>query len=257
MIKDGSHILLARIWGNIKRLFDKKEMEIEETINKWLVSLDDNLRNVNNKDDQVYNYCLLVNFMIRDYSTSILQLSKQNKELPAKVMLRTLAELAIKFCWCMKDAHKNIEKFYSKAECWAKNSLSEQQKFLKRSIECFNDVRICSNLKENKKYIKEFDTKGVKNLPDNAELCRQLFKEESSMIYMILFGQLHEVVHSNLFLLQRLKISDDKIFDSESDDSTVLSLMCLACIYLVIKYIYEFYGVEFSSIESDYSRLKN
>lgn len=233
-------------------------MEIEETINKWLASLDDNLRNVNNKDDQVYNYCVVVKFMIRDYSTLILQLSKQNEELPAKVILRTLAELAIKFCWCMKDAHKNIIEFYSKAECWAKNSLLEERKFLKRSLDCFDDVKICSNLKKNEEAIKEFDAKGVKNLPDAAELCRRLFKEnEASQNYLILFGQLHEVVHSNISLLGRLRVSDNKIFDSESDNGTALNLMCMACIYLVIKYIYEFYRVDFSSIESDYSRLKN
>lgn len=234
------------------------KMEIEETINKWLASLDDNLRNISNKDDQIYNYCVLIKFMIRDYSTSILQLSKQNKDLPAKVILRTLAELTVKFCWCMKDANKNIIEFYSKAERWGKNSLLGQQKFLKRSIECFDDVKICTNLKENEKAIKEFDTKGVKNLPDVAELCRSLFKgNEASQNYLILFGQLHEVVHSNLFLLERLRVSDNKLFESESDDGTVLNLMCMACIYLVMKYIYEFYGVDFSSIESDYSRLKN
>lgn len=233
-------------------------MEIEETINKWLVSLDDNLRNVNNKDDQVYNYCVLVKFMIRDYSTSILQLSKQNEELPAKVILRTLAELTIKFCWCMKNAHNNIIEFYSKLECWTKNSLLEQQKFFNRGLKCFDEEKICNNLKMNEEAIEVLDTKGVKNLPDNAELCRQLFKEnEASQIYLILFGQLHKIVHSNLFLLKRLKVSDDKIFDSESDGGTELSLMCMACIYLVIKYIYEFYGVDFSSVESDYSRLKD
>ncbi len=119
------------IWNKIKRFFGKKEVEIEKTINKWLASLDNNLRNVNSKDEQVYNCCVLVKFMIRDYSTSILQLSKQNEELPAKVILRTLAELAIKFCWCIKDAHKDIKEFYSKAERWAKNSSLERQNFLK------------------------------------------------------------------------------------------------------------------------------
>lgn len=246
------------IWDKIKRFFGKREMEIEITINKWLASLDNNLRNVNNKDDQVYNYCVIVKFMIRDYSTSILQLSKQNEELPAKVILRTLAELAIKFCWCIKDAHKDIKEFYSKAERWAKNSLLERQRFLKRSLECFDDVKICDNLKENEESIKILDTKGVKNLPDAAELCRRLFGEnEASQNYLVLFGQLHEVVHSDLFLLGRLRVSDNKIFDSDSHDVTVLNLMCMACIYLVLKYIYEFYGMDFSSIESDYSRLKN
>ena len=158
----------------------------------------------------------------------------------------------------MKDAHKNIKEFYSRTERWTKNSLLEERKFLKRSIECFDDVKICSNLKKNEDAIKEYNTNGVKNLPDTAELCRKLFKQkEASQNYLVLFGQLHEVVHSNLSLLKRLRVSDNKLFDSESDDGTALSLMCMACIYLVIKYIYEFYGMDFSSIKSDYSRLKN
>jgi len=240
-----------------RKTFGIKEMEIEETINQWLVSLDNNLKNVSNKD-HIYNYCVLVKFMIRDYSKSILQLSKQNKELPAKVILRTLAELTIKFCWCMKGAHNNVTEFYFKAKRWAYNSFLEQKKFLKRAHKCFDDEEINNNLTKNKKDIKKFETKGVKNLPDNAELCRQLFKEhEANLYYQILFGQFHEVVHSNLTLLERLEVSDDNIFESESDGVTVLNLTCMACIYLVIKYIYEFYGVDFSSIESDYSRLKN
>ena len=166
--------------------------------------------------------------------------------------------MAIKFCWCILDAHKDIEEFHSKAVRWTKNSLLERQKFLKRSIECFDDVKICDNLKENEESIKTLDANGVKSLPDSAELCRRLFGEkEAIQNYLVLFGQLHEVVHSDLFLLSRLRVSDNKIFDADFHDVTVLNLMCMSCVYLVLKYIYEFYGMDFSSIESDYSRLKN
>lgn len=250
--------LWLRIWNKIKRFFGQKEMEIKITINKWLASLDNNLRNVNNKDE-VYEYCVLVKSMVSNYSTSVLQLSKQGKELQAKVVLRTFAELAITFCWCIKDANKEIVKFYSKNERWHKKSLIEQRKFLKRSSECFDDAKIRDNLQICEKNIKVLDDKGTKNLPDNMGLCRDLFGSDADLNYFILFGQFHEVVHSNLFLLARLKISgiDNKIFDSYSDNVTVLNQVCMACIYLVIKYIYEFYGMDFSSIESDYSRLKN
>ena len=114
-------------------------MEIEITINKWLSSLDNNLRKVNNKDE-VYEYSVLVKSMVSNYSTSVVQLSKQGKELPAKVILRTFAELAITFCWCIKDANKNIVNFYSKNERWIKKSLIEQRKSLKRSSACSSET---------------------------------------------------------------------------------------------------------------------
>jgi len=233
-------------------------MEIEETINKWLSSLDNKLRNINNKDE-VYDYCVLVKSMVGNYSASIFQLSKQNKELSAKVILRILAELVVVFCWCIKDAHKDKIKFYSKNEQWLKKSLTEQRKFLKRSSEYFNDAKIHDNLEICEKNIKVLEKKGTDNLPNNMELCHKLFGKEADLNYLILFGQFHEVVHSNLFLLGRLKISgiDDKIFDYDLDDVTSLNLTCIACVYLVLRYIYEFYGMDFSSIESDYSRLKN
>ncbi len=131
-------------------------------------------------------------------------------------------------------------------------------KFLKRSLEFFDDAKIRNNLKSCEKNIKVLDDKGTKSLPNTAGLCSGLFEEhKANLNYLISFQSLCEVVHSDLSLLRRLRISDNKIFDPDLDDVTVLNLMCMSCIYLVLRYIYEYYGMDFSSIECDYSRLKN
>ncbi len=238
-------------------------MEIDETINKWLTLLDNELASIRGQIDTnlgisdgkncIYNYCLLVKTLADNYSTSILQLYNQGKELPAKITLRTLAELVIKFSWCICEAHKDISAFFVNSERWTKNSLKEQQKFLKRAFECFGDKQIEQNLKECQDGIDKLINTG--NMPDNAQLCKDLFGKEGSLNYLILFGSLHEVVHSDLTFLQKLKFGDKGTLISD-DDGEIIKPMCMACIYLLLKYIYQYYKVDFSIIESDYLRLK-
>jgi hypothetical protein len=238
-------------------------MEIDETINKWLTLLDAELANIAkqiypvpeipNGQEDIYNYCSLVKVMVSEYSAIILQLCNEGKELAAKVVLRTLAELVVKFSWCMYEAHKDISTFVINCGRWTKSSLIEQQKFLKRAFECFDDEQIEQNLKEHQNKIDMMNN--IPNMPDNAQLCKDLFGKDGGLNYLILFGQLHEVVHSNLTFLQKLKVSDRGTLISD-DDNEIIKQMCMTCIYLLLKYTYQYYGIDFSIIESDYSRLK-
>jgi hypothetical protein len=239
-------------------------MEIDETINKWLTLLDTGLANIAqqicpvpeipNGQEDIYSYCSLVKVMVREYSAIILQLSNEGKELAAKVVLRTLAELVVKFSWCMNEAHKDISTFVVNCGRWTKSSWIEQQKFLKRAIEYFDDKQIEQNIKE---YQNKIDMmSNIPNMPDNAQLCKELFGKNGSLNYLILLGQLHGVVHSNLDFLQKLKISDKNTLISDDGNNEVIKQMCMVCIYLLLKYIYQYYKIDFSIIESDYLRLK-
>lgn len=232
---------LLKIWSKIKRLFGKGKMEIDETINKWLTLLDNELASIRRQldtehrmsDEQkhIYHYCSLVKTLAGNYSTSVLQLCNKGEELPAKILLRTLAELVIKFSWCICKAHKDISAFFVSCEKWTKNSLKEQKKFLKRAFECFGDKQIEQNLKECQDGIDKLINTG--NMPDNAQLCKDLFGNEGSLNCFILFGSLHEVVHSDLALLQKLKVGDKGTLIS--DDGEIIKPICMACIYLLLK----------------------
>lgn len=158
-------------------------MDIETTIDKWLSLFEKELSNVGNQIKAgtielqiIHSYCSLIKAMIEEYSTSILQLCNQGKELPAKVILRTLAELAIKFSWCMRDAYKAVSLFFVNCEKWSKSSLTEQQKYLKRADGCFGDVMIRHNLEISQVNIDRLNS--VHSMPDNAELCKNLFGEK-------------------------------------------------------------------------------
>ena len=115
-------------------------MEIDEAIHKWLSLLDAELERIGAKPENskarkcIYDYCLLLKAMVSEYSTCILALDDEKKELPAKVLLRTLAELVIKFSWCMYEAAKDNASFFVNLERWGKTSLVEEQKFLKRAL---------------------------------------------------------------------------------------------------------------------------
>jgi hypothetical protein len=236
-------------------------MEIDEIINKWLTFLDVELEKAGAKSEKsdaqkcIYDYCLLIKIMVSEYSTSILKLCNEGKELPAKIVLRTLAELVIKFSWCMYEAHKDKTSFFVNCERWTKSSLIEDMKFYKRAFECFGDKEIKLNLKGRQDDIDKMIH--IHSLPDNAQLCKDLFGTEGSLNYLILFGSLHEVVHSNLTFLQKLRVTDGNNLVSNDNDDTIIKPMCMVCVFLLLKHIYQFYGIDFSAVESEYSRLKN
>ena len=236
-------------------------MEIDKTISKWLALLDTELERVGTiygeSDAQrcIYDYCLLVKMMASEYSIAILELCNENKELPSKVLLRTLAELVVKFSWCMYEAYKSKSSFFINCERWTKSSLKGKEKFYKRAFECFGDDQIEQKLKECQNDINKLNN--TDNMPDNAQLCKDLFGKEGSLNYLILFGSLHEVVHSNLTFLQRLRVNDKNNLVSNDNDNKVIKLMCMACVFLLLKHIYQFYEIDSSIIESEYSKLKN
>jgi len=250
------------IYCQIKSLFGKRRMEIDKTIRKWLILLGAELERVgaiSEKSDAqkcIYDYCLLIKIMVSEYSICILELSNENKELPARVLLRTLAELVIKFSWCMYEAHKDKSSFLTNCERWTKSSLMEKQKFNKRASECFNDKEIEQNLKECQDDINN-TLINIRNMPDNAQLCKDLFGKKGGLYYLILFGSLHEVVHSNLTFLQRLGVTDKNNLVSYDNGNIVIKPMCMACVFLLLKHIYQFYQIDLTAIESEYSRLKD
>ncbi|OHB59702.1 MAG: hypothetical protein A2173_05585 [Planctomycetes bacterium RBG_13_44_8b] len=240
-------------------------MEIDETINKWLTNLDVELANIEEQictlpeiadaKKIIYGYCSRIRSVVREYSESILHLCDQGKELPAKIILRTLAELVIKFSWCMNEAHKDISMFFENCQRWTRKSKEEQTRFYKKAFECFGDNQIEQNLKNLQEDLNQFVS--ITNIPNNEQLCKDLFGNEGGLNYFVLFGQLHEIVHSHLTFLEKIKTSNKGTLISEDDNIEFIKLICMTCIYLFLKYTYQYYKLDFSVIESDYIRLKN
>jgi|WetSurMetagenome_2_1015567.scaffolds.fasta_scaffold212615_2 hypothetical protein len=229
-------------------------MEIDRITNEWFDLLETKLHDVSDKNE-VQSHCLLAIVISKNYSNTILQLIEQNKNIQAKVLLRSFAEIVIKTCWCIKDAQGKIEEYYNKNQRLSKSSLQEQIKFLKRAYECFDDQQIKANLQ-----LIEMDLSKLSNVkyaPDDMGLCKELFNNNAQLYYHIIFGQLHQVVHSELAWLQKLKISDKGELYEEGEDKDILVKMCISCIYLLLEYIFKYYCFDFSEIKSEYENIKD
>ena len=222
--------------------------------NEWFELLETKLESTSNKDE-VWKHCVIVSTMTKDYSNTIQQLINQNKNIQAKVLLRSLAEIVIKTCWCLKDSSGNIEFYYDKNQRLAKSSLQEQIKYIKRAYECFNDPLIKANLQ-----ILEMDLSKLSNAkyaPDNMGLCKELFNNNAKLYYHILFGGLHQAVHSELAWIRKLKVSGNKEIYEDANETFMNKKLCLACVYLILEYIYKYYNFDFSNIKSQYERIKD
>jgi len=244
-----------KICSKIKALFGKRKMEINGSINEWLQQLEEELDSVDDKNE-VWNHCVLVLAIAKDYSNTVLQLLNQDKNIQAKVLLRSLAEIVLKTCWCIKDAGGNIELYYYKNQRLSKSSLLEQKKLTKRAYECFNDPIIKAHLQIHDDSLSKLSN--VKCAPDNIGLCKELFgNNNAQLLYHILFGQLHQVVHADLAWMQKLKISESGEIYEDENDAYINKKLCIACVYLILEYIYRYYNFDFSNIKSQYERIKN
>jgi len=228
-------------------------MQIENAISDWFSQLSSQLNKI--KDDElILGYITNISELAKDYSESVLILLRNGKPLAAHTVLRTLAELVIKFCWCIKDARKDRTSFYSKAEIWTKHSLSEHLRYLKRAHECFNDKRIQNNIDNVTNSISKL--KDVQDMPNNLVLCKELFTENGILYYHILFGGMNPVVHPNLETIQRLGIVQNGELAFEANDRMLLEQLGMTCVYLIIEYIFKYYKIDLSSIKQDYEKLK-
>lgn len=229
-------------------------MLIEKTISNWFAQLYSQLVKV--KDDcLIYGYSSNMPYITKDYCEAALILLRNHKPLPAQMVTRALAEIVIKFCWCIKDAKGNDVSFYSKAQIWTKQSLSERLRYLKRAQECFNNNSIQRNIEN---VTKDFDKlRNVQDMPNNLTLCKNVFGEENGTLhYHILFGGMNPIVHSNLGIIQKLQIVQTGGLSSDEDDEILVEQLCMVCVYLLIKSIYKYYDIDFSNIERDYKYLK-
>ena len=229
-------------------------MENNQITNKWFELLETKLEDVSNKNE-VWNHCLLVLAITKDYSNTILQLIKQNKNIQAKVLLRSFAEISIKTCWCIKDGKGDIESYYDKNQRLSKSSLQEQIKRIKRAYECFNDPLIKANLQMLETDL--FKLSNVKCAPDDMGLCKELFNNNAQLYYHILFGELHQFVHADLAWLQKLNISENGEIYEDENDAFLNRKLCIACVYLILDYIYRYYNFDFSDIKSQYEKIKD
>jgi Family of unknown function (DUF5677) len=230
-------------------------MAINGSINGWLQEVEEKLDSTNDKNE-VWKHCILVLAIAKDYSNIILQLLNQDKSIQAKVLLRSLAEIVLKTCWCIKDARGNIELYYDKYQRLSKSSLLEQRRFKKRAYECFNDPIIRAHLQIYDDALAKLSK--VKCAPDDMGLCKELFANDAhQLVYLILFGELHQVVHANLGWLQKLKVSESGGIYEDENDVPINKKICIACVYLILEHIYRYYDFDFSNIKTQYESVKN
>jgi len=127
---------------NQKRLSGIREMEIEETIDKWFEETYQKFRMNITLKYPVDRFVLSVFLVSRKYISSALLLLKNDHKMPTKALLRILCELLIKFEWCLgaydKNQNNKTQKVEERRMRWWKSTLCYRIKELSKWQEVSN-----------------------------------------------------------------------------------------------------------------------
>ena len=109
--------------------FSKREMRIEETIDRWFEEIKQKLTGgktcYNQYELDMDSLCLGVIRLVENYVESVLLLLNAEKKLPAKALLRVISDLCIKYIWCLRGYEQNVDEFNKRFEKWYYASISQ------------------------------------------------------------------------------------------------------------------------------------
>lgn len=235
---------------------------IARTIDKWLIKETHNkLVDAGLEDTPVNNLCLSVIPVAHTYCRAILQLVKTNANsnanciLPAMGLLRVLAELTLRTCWCLIEPEPAV-----KVPRWLKQSYIERTRFLERMVmvctvpakdkeECLKEI------KELTKYIDDIPHKPAGKLWDCVKELPDIYKD----IYRLLYGVMHRGIHPDILVLGDTLRQEGAEMMSLGDfghiPSNVLWKHCLNIIYELVVHIQTYYEWNTTSLKEEHLQI--
>lgn len=237
---------------------------VASTVDKWLLTETHNkLVDKGLKDTPANNLCLSVIPVAHTYCRAILQLANPNASsdknciLPAMGLLRVLAELTLRTCWCLIEPEPDV-----KVTRWLKQSYIEQRKFLERMVMvCVvpaRDKQEClEEIKDLTKHIDGIPHKPAWQLWDNIKELPDVYKD----IYRLLYSVMHRGIHPDLVVLDDTLRQEGSEMMSLGDfghiPSYVLWKHCLNIVYELVVHIQTHYKWDTSSLEAEHLAIIN
>ncbi len=239
---------------------------VESTINKWF---DDTVRATEGlfkKDNVVDGVAQAALLAARDYCQAILLLLKTNHLMPARALLRTMAELAVKLLWCTvtRPGEGNAEE-RKRIGRWIYDEQSKMLKVLKRLQEGLRDtdapVWLAERIKTVEDQVEDCRKNGANEcLPKFWELCKELDDlGETGNLWGAWFRfLLYEPYHSAIHLDP--KSLSSYIGGSPQTEGVAVDKACETCLrlaYNLNRQIRMGYDVGWQEMDSEFNRLLN
>lgn len=235
---------------------------VAKTVDKWLLKeTHDKLVEAGLQDAPVNNLCLSVIPVAHTYCRAILQLTRTNASsntnciLPAMGLLRVLAELTLRTCWCLVEPEPDV-----KVPRWLKQSYIERTRFLERMImvctvpekdkeECIKEI------KELTRYIDDIPHKPAGKLWDCIKELPDVYKD----IYRLLYGVMHRGIHPDILVLgDTLRQEGSEMLslgDFSHIPSNVIWKHCLNIMYELVVHIQTYYKLDTESLKAEHQEI--
>ena len=175
--------------------------------------------------------------------------------LPAQAQLRIMAELIIKFLWCLYGGIDNVEK---RLRIWEKNSAKEKKRLDEWLLPIANkDMKVQLENEINALKEKIHAEQCLEKMPKTAKLFEELIDVFDRNVYTTAYLQFNSSVHIDTHILTSIveHQNEGKIFRSDLDENiNKLKLHLLSFTYMFVKPIYLCYNWTFDYTENEYQK---
>jgi hypothetical protein len=246
-------------------------MEIDKKIDKWFkdakVKLSGEKTYYEQYELDIDSLCLGVVVLVENYVGGVLLLLNAGKILPAKALLRVIADVSIKSIWCLRGLEHSKDDFCERLEQWLRYSLSLDKQRIESEISIlkkdYDDVNL-NLIKKLETFVKVIEEEGIGD-PNSEKLpslwnMREIWKKQAEMNFDALYRRFNQGIHPDWMVLQYLRRKEgDKFFyksDIEEKEQD-LKKFCLLILGYLLEAIYSVNKWDFSDFEKDVNEIRN
>jgi len=246
-------------------------MEIDKKIDKWFQNAKDKL--VGGKiyykqhDLDIDSLCLGVVVLVENYTGSVLLLLNAGKILPAKALLRVIADVSIKSIWCLRGLEQGTDEFCERFEKWRRYSLSLDKQRMEAEISLLKQEQDDTNsglLNKLESFIQILEEEGIRD-PYKEKMpslwnMREIWKKQSEMNFDALYRRFNQGIHPDWMVLQCLKRKDGDKFFYKADieeNAQDLKTFCLLILGYLVEAIYSVNKWDYSEFEKDIKEIRD
>lgn len=247
--------VFLKIRNTIVKLFNKRKMGIDETINRWIDESKALLQGLNLPKCRTDEMILSSISLIDNYLNNVLMILDRGSRLPAMALLRVLGEFVAKLIYCIKGSESGVNE---RVDSWEKTSLKKRKKFYENIIDRYSG---CDHKKIQKwidKTEDEIDKINVDELPNTADIFEKVFGKKHPVGRAGMYLQYLSAVHLDLETLERTKKRGATGIEYMGDveyEIEGLKFECLTHVYIFFKHLYEYYNLDFQKIQNEYKIL--
>ncbi len=213
--------------------------------------------------------CLVATLVVaKKYTKAFFLLLENYHILPAKAMLRILAELFIKVAWCLDVENKNSndKQVTEKLKMWVCHTETERCKGLEKCLKATKDEHKIAYIKkcilEKEKYLQQFPSsiKGKGKFPSTFDLftsekIANLDSKFGYELYLVNYFLYNNAVHLDMCSIGNLigkQNGTTFIAPDASDDNEILARNCLYQVLSIVLLIRKYYKQEVKEMIAEY-----